>query len=114
MHDLARQFPDYEKFGLADQLRRAAKSVPTNIAEGYAKKRSAREFKSFLTIAMGSANEMIVHLKIARELEYITPEQYEHFAREYEVVARQLNRLIAAWRTISIQPPTSNLQETSP
>lgn len=97
-------------------MRRAAKSIPTNIAEGYAKKRSAREFKSFLTISMGSANEMIVHLKIALELEYISKEEHKYFATEYEIVAKQLNRLIASWRTLDSkhQPLTSNLQRPRP
>ena len=44
IHELALQFPDYEKFDLASQLRRAAKSLPANIAEGYAKRRSAKGF----------------------------------------------------------------------
>jgi len=114
VYRLIGQLPDYERYDLASQMRRAAKSVPANIAEGYAKKRSAREFKSFLTTAMGSANEMIVHLKIARELEYISDEQCKHFSSEYEIIARQLNRLIAAWRTLGsdLQPPTSNLQRS--
>ena len=46
VHDLVLTFPDYEKFDLASQLRRACKSVPANIAEGYAKRRSAKEFRA--------------------------------------------------------------------
>jgi four helix bundle protein len=52
VYQLIRQLPDHERYDLASQMRRAAKSVPTNIAEGYAKKRSAHEFKSFLTTSM--------------------------------------------------------------
>ena len=68
VHKLALTFPDYEKFGLADQARRASKGVPTNIAEGYGRRKSAKEFKHYLTMALGSANEMIVHLEVTREL----------------------------------------------
>jgi hypothetical protein len=51
VHDLVLGFPDYEKFDLANQVRRAAKSVPANIAEGYARRRSVKEFIRHLTIA---------------------------------------------------------------
>jgi four helix bundle protein len=79
VHALVLTFPDYEKFDLANQMRRAAKSIPTNIAEGYARRRTPKEFCSYLAIAVGSANEMEVHLAIARELEYVTEED----ARSY-------------------------------
>ena len=71
VHELSIQFPDYEKFDLGNQVRRACKSVPANIAEGYAKRRSAKEFRAYLANAMGSATEMEVHLEIARELGYV-------------------------------------------
>jgi len=98
MHDLALTFPDYEKFDLADQIRRASKSIPANIAEGYAKRRSGREFAFYLTNAMGSANEMEVHLKVAYELGYISEEQMTDYTREYAIIGKQLNRLIQFWR----------------
>lgn len=66
VHKLALAFPDYKRYALADQIRRASKSVPTNIAEGYGRRKSAKEFKHFLSIALGSANEMTVHLEIVR------------------------------------------------
>ena len=69
IHQLARKFPDFEKFDLTAQVRRASKSVPTTIAEGYGKRRSARHFKSYLENAFGSANEMVVHLQVAEGLE---------------------------------------------
>jgi four helix bundle protein len=112
VHELVLRFPDYEKFDLASQLRRACKSVPANIAEGYAKRRSAKEFRAYLANAMGSATEMEVHMEIARGLGYISPEQAEHFVSEYQIVARQLYRLIEKWRTFDLRLPTSDIQET--
>src|SRR5439155_22822866 len=64
VHRIALRLPEYERFGLASQIRRASKSVPTNIAEGYGKRRSVRNFTLYLGHALGSSNEMIVHLQI--------------------------------------------------
>jgi four helix bundle protein len=111
-HMLAATFPDYEKFDLASQIRRAAKSIPANIAEGYAKRRSAKEFRAYLANAMGSATELEIHLEIARELGYISERDFERFAAEYKIIARQLYRLIESWRSLDLRPPTSELQET--
>jgi len=105
---LIRRLPGSERYELASQLRRATRSAPTNIAEGYAKRRSAKEFSAYLTTAMASANEVEVHLKIAAELGYMAPDEYDHLAGAYNIVGRQLYRLIASWR--QGVPATSNKQ----
>ena len=99
IHALVLRFPDYERFDLANQIRRACKSIPTNIVEGYARRRSPKEFCSFLAISTGSANEMEVHLKIAHELGYVTEEEFKHFIEEYQIIGKQLTRLIQYWRS---------------
>lgn len=66
VHRILLKFPDYELRELASQMRRASKSVPLNIAEGYGRKRSDKDFKYFLSNAMGSANEMVVCFEIAK------------------------------------------------
>ena len=106
VHTLIRSLPAVERYALASQLRRASRSVPTNIAEGYAKRRSSKEFCAYLTTAMASANEMEVHLKIAAELGYIDLDECQRLLSEYNVLGRQLNRLVASWR--DGVPATSN------
>ncbi len=108
VHELIRSLPDVERYELASQLRRAGRSIPTNIAEGYAKRRSAKEFCAYLTTAMASANEMEVHLKIAAELGYVESGTYHQLVDEYSVLGKQLNRLIASWRA---RPPVTSNQQ---
>ena len=70
---LSRRFPLDERFGLASQLRRAAVSVPANLAEGHARRQ--REFPRYISIARGSLAEVEVHVEIAEQLGYVTKEQ---------------------------------------
>ena len=71
VYTLTIKFPKYETFGLADQMRRSAVSVPSNIAEGQARQHTG-EFRQFLHTALGSVAELDTQAVIARELGYIT------------------------------------------
>src|SRR3989344_8383773 len=64
------KLPLFEKNDLGSQLRRASKSVPANIAEGYAKRQFEKQFKLHLSSAIGSCNEMEVHITMARDLKF--------------------------------------------
>jgi four helix bundle protein len=110
VHALALSLPDYEKYDLANQMRRAAKSVPTNIAEGYARRRSPKEFCSFLAMSVGSANEMEVHIKIARELDYTGEDVCTAMLADYETIGKQLTKLIQYWRSQD-EPVTSHQRQ---
>ena len=93
-HKLTNTFPENEKRELGYQIRRAAVSIPANIAEGYGRKNSSKEFKHFLRNALGSSNEMIVLLKLSRDLGYT---QDSKIIEEYEVLGKQLFKLIEKW-----------------
>jgi four helix bundle protein len=67
---ITKKFPQEEKYGLITQLRRAAASIPTNIAEGF-KRRSKKEYAHFINIADGSLEEVKYHILLAHELGYI-------------------------------------------
>jgi len=67
---ITEKFPKHEQFGLTNQIRRAAVSIPSNIAEG-AGKNTPGDFKRFLSIAMGSCNEVETQLIISKELGYV-------------------------------------------
>lgn len=73
----ARAFPPADRGRLADQLLRAAYSVPLNIAEGTAR-RGPKELRRFLDTARGSLAEVQTALELAAELEFLSPREYEH------------------------------------
>ena len=87
-------FPKEEMYGIISQLRRAATSIPLNIAEGYAKKESQEEFRRFLMIALGSSDEVQVLLDFAKDLEYMQESTYEKAKGEYEAISKMLHTLI--------------------
>jgi four helix bundle protein len=88
-------FPKHELFGLTSQLRRAAVSVPANIAEGY-KKQSRADKMRYYNIAQGSLEECRYDLILARDLSY---GQVEERMRSLDCVGRMLDAFILAYRT---------------
>lgn len=89
---LLREMPREELYGLTNQIKRAAVSVPSNIAEGQA--RGTKEFIHFLTIAKGSLAELETQLILLRELEMMRQEQITPLTESIESLARQINSLI--------------------
>ena len=86
-------FPDDERYGLTSQLRRAAVSIPSNIAEGAARQ-SNKEFIQFLYIALGSTVEIETQLNIARNLNFIKADTFEKMDAEQNEISRMLMGLI--------------------
>ena len=70
VYRVTKYFPAEEQYGLSAQMRRAAVSVPSNIAEGF-RRRHAKEHKQFLNIALGSCGELETQIVISKELDYI-------------------------------------------
>ena len=88
-------FPAHEKFGITGQLQRAAVSIPSNIAEGAAR-RNTRELLQFLYIARGSLSELDTQLEISFRLEYLGKENYERIVLKLEAISKMLSGLIAS------------------
>jgi len=87
-------FPAAERFGLTSQMRRAAASVPANIAEGCVRS-SHRDFARFLHTAMGSASELEYFVLLARDLKFVDGEMHDRLVRDLQEVKRMLTALIA-------------------
>ena len=86
-------FPKDELYGLTSQIRRAAVSIPSNVAEGCSREGKA-EFGQFLKIALGSANETEYQLLLAHDLKFINDESYEKLNEQVDHVRRMLISLI--------------------
>ena len=99
VHKASLRFPDIERFGLAEQMRRASRSICANLAEGFARQRqSSPEFKRFLSMSIGSSDEMKVWLMFARDLGYLDAGEVERLREAYTIVARMLTGLADRWR----------------
>ncbi|MGH1397602.1 MAG: four helix bundle protein [Alphaproteobacteria bacterium] len=99
IHKLSLTFPKTEQYALADQMRRASKSMCANLAEGFAKgHKSSAEFKRYANIAIGSSEEMLVWIDFAKDLEYINNDQHKDFSENYTIICKQINTLSTKWK----------------
>lgn len=89
IYTITKEFPGEEKFGLINQQRRSAVSIPSNISEG-AGRASNPQFKYFLEISMGSCNELITQLELSYRLSFISSEQKDELIDE----ATQIYKMI--------------------
>ena len=91
----SKKFPTEEKYSLTDQIRRASRSVPGNIGEGYRKKRYPKMFVSKLSDADGEATETQVWLDFAHACGYLSEDRQLELRRGYEEVGRMLGGMMA-------------------
>ena len=96
VHRASLEFPRIEQFAMADQIRRASKSICANLAEGFARQQQSKpEFRRFVMMALGSADEMQVWSLYCRDLGYIGNAVAERWRGEYREIARMLSGLYA-------------------
>lgn len=92
VYALTRHFPSDERFGLISQMRRAAVSIPSNIAEGHAR-HTTKEYVLFVSHAEGSAAELQTQIRIAIELDYCAADGASIIAEQLFEVRKMLNAL---------------------
>lgn len=96
---LTKSFPGFEQFELARQLRRAARSVPANLVEGWAKRNSPAEFRRYLQVAIGSCDEVKLWLEMSKDEGYISNEVLQSFADRLNRIGAMLASLWRHWRS---------------
>lgn len=104
IYEITKTFPNSEIYGLTSQIRRAAVSVPSNIAEGHIRRHTA-EFRQFLFIALGSLAELETQVIIANELGYVNKEVRERVIQDMNVLSKQIRSLISK---LTPKPQTPN------
>jgi len=106
-----KKLPDCELYGLISQIKRAAVSIPANVAEGQGRQHRA-EFIQHLSIAYGSLTEVETHVQIARRLNYLNDDDERRLLQRTGEVGRLLNGLLRFLRGNSpaASPPTDNRQ----
>ena len=99
VHRITLTLPQAEQYGLADQIRRASKSICANLAEGFGKQSySPTEFKRYIQISIGSADEMRVWIRYCLDLGYIDQDTWQHWRDEYQEIAKMLQGLSKSWK----------------
>ena len=97
---LSRSWPSEEKYSLTDQIRRSSRSVCTNMAEAWRKRRYEAAFVSKLTDSDGEAAESEVHLEFALHCGYLHPDKHAKLRDHYDHICRQLTKMMddaASW-----------------
>ena len=90
IYQITEKFPNSEIFGLTSQMRRAAISIPSNIAEGY-RRCNRKEYRLFLTYSFGSGAELETQLDLSLNLNYINKEQYQLANEKLVSIMKMLN-----------------------
>ena len=98
IYNLTDEFPKHEVFGLSSQIRRAAVSIPSNIAEGR-RRGSRREYCQFVFISYGSGAEVETQLEIAKRLGYGSPDKIKNSEQLLTEVMKMLNSMLMTLRS---------------
>ena len=98
LHQLSLSMPVNEQYALADQIRRASKSICSNLAEGFSRRiSSVKDFKRFIVMSLGSSDEMRVWLSYCKDLGYMDELTWKRFREEYTEISKMLQGLYKNW-----------------
>ncbi len=95
VYTITYHYPDEEKYGMTQQLRRAVTSIGANIAEGSGRK-SNQDFSRFLTMSLGSVNEARYFIEMSKDLDYISGSEYAFLSRKIRILGGKIYNFIQA------------------
>ncbi len=99
IEELLKSYPSLEKFLLADQMKRASRSIPAQIAEGYARRESIKDFQRYMRDCVGESNEMINHLLLSKHKQYIKKTGYaDELIERYVKLGKKMTNLKNNWQ----------------
>lgn len=99
IEELLKTYPPPEKFLLVDQMKRASRSIPAQIAEGYARRESLKDFQRYIRDCVGEANEMMNHLLLSQHKQYVKKPGYiEELIERYTKLGKKLTNLKNNWQ----------------
>jgi len=93
LYKLTEHFPKNENFGLVSQIRRASFSICTNLLEG-SHRNNRNEFRQFAGISNGSVGELKYYILLAKDLKYISPQEYKYYYSQLNSISKMLRGLI--------------------
>jgi four helix bundle protein len=93
IYELTKDYPKEEKYSLTDQIRRSSRSVCSNIAEAYRKRRYPKHFTSKITDADGELSETLVWLDFSKECKYLIDAKYDEIVTKYLEVGKMLGSM---------------------
>lgn len=94
IYNFSFKLPKELQYDLGDQIRRASRSIPSNIAEGYSRNKSVNDKINFLNDTLGSNEEMLFNLEFMKDANLISQKDFQEFYKEYTICGKQLYRLI--------------------
>jgi len=94
IHKFSVQLSRELSWDIGDQIRRASRSIPSNIAEGYGRNKSSRDIINFLNDALGSNDEMLFNLEFMKDVGLLKEHEYKYYVEQYIICGKQLSTLI--------------------
>jgi four helix bundle protein len=91
---MSKSLPRHELYEVGSQIRRAAKSIPANIAEGFGRRRYKQDYIRFLTYALASCDETRVHLDMLHQTDSLSGDTYHRLTERYDILGRKLNAFL--------------------
>ncbi len=91
---MSKELPKHEMYEIGSQVRRSAKSIPANIAEGFGRRRYKQDYVRFIVIALASCGETQVHLEMLCRTGSLTEDAYEDLNQRYDLLGKKLNRFL--------------------
>jgi four helix bundle protein len=114
IHKMTLELPKFELYEEGSQIRKSAKAIPSNIVEGFGRKKYQQDYLHFLIIAHASCNETIEHLEILNGTDSLKDKEiFNYFYKEYDTLGRKLNKFIQAFKPTA-RGPKPRAQSSKP